>query len=285
MSRFSSPWKTWLSFLSVLLLGVGACDGSRQKVTWSFVKEQLERVGVSDPPAKAPVLYDLLCDPSEASTCRPETLKATLAGVLKAAAEADSSRVRAWVLGRRVEETKLLAEEVVPTPSSRSPKARERQFSHWRAAAEQALGQALAPAFAASPIRRSPLAESIAKIALYEGHHMRRVIVMISDGREMASANFECGPLPSPERWVDLLQKAGYWQEHLLSNVTVAFAYLGSGTLTRCPASLGRNLQIEALWKAALGAANVAGIVTTSEVPEFHLGTTAGTPLQTKVGR
>ncbi|MDQ2642660.1 MAG: hypothetical protein M3020_02505 [Myxococcota bacterium] len=206
-------------------------------------------------------------------------LTETVGIVLRRVADRPRSEVRLWFQGKDAGETVLVGEQLVPLLPRGSQRAREAQMKRFVGQATELLRAASRSQFDSRPIRKSPIAAAISKLTLSDTKGLFRHIVVITDGKEVSFTDFECGFLPSEKRFIAALKKRGLLSPGSLVRSSVEFAYLrGEPTPGRgCPVQVDREVQIRALWTAALrlaGAEQVrmsAGQPTlfeASEVPE-----------------
>lgn len=240
-----------LAVLTTVAMVFGGCEGGRAG---------LVRVGLADPAPPPPETIDVLCDPSVGSTCTVEKLGHTLAVFGRAAAR-HGSVVRLWLLGATVEATKVQAEVTSLVPTGKTARARAKEAARWQAHQREVFLASVAPIIAAPrPPTSSPLVEAITRIALTDGHGLPRKIALVSDGREMGIADFECGPLPSDASWAARLKKLRLLAPGTLVGVEVSFTYLTLPPIKRCSVSLKREQRIRELWKSALTAAGASEV-------------------------
>ncbi len=231
-------------------LTIAACRNGSS----SFV----ELLGITDKPAPHAIAIDVLCDPSRGSTCTATTLRRVLTRSLNYAAGRPGSVVRLWMQGRDVATTGMIA-EVSSTASKRSGKrARLRYEQRWIGAQTKTLMAAAAPHFSKKH-RRSPIAESVTRIALTgTATVMPRLLIVITDGLEVSTfGDFECGTLPTPKRFVRDLQRNNVLPVGSLKGITVDFSDADLAPIdgNRCAVTLRRAGEITNLWSAAIRAA------------------------------
>jgi hypothetical protein len=125
------------------------------------------------------------------------------------------------------------------------------------------------------PLRTSPLASALGKIAIGDTHGIptaRRTVLLLSDAREVSAFDFECAKkLPSVSvwgNWTALRVPAGSWR-----GASIIFSYAtasATGRTGACPAaSIERTLQIRELWQRTLSEqAGAARVLFLSGLPE-----------------
>jgi hypothetical protein len=218
-----------------------------------------EALGITDKPAESPAAMDVLCDPSAGSTCTVATLRRTVMQALNAAATRPGSVVRLWMQGRDIATTCMVAEVVSPTVKRAGRRAKQHAIQRWTKGAEQTLLTAARP-FLAKRYRRSPIAESITRVALAGTPvPMRRLIVVISDGLEVSPGfgDWECGRLPTAKRFIRNLHRAEVLTDGSLRGISVQFCEVDLSPIdhNRCTVSLQRVAAVESLWRTAINAA------------------------------
>jgi hypothetical protein len=255
--------------LTALTLGslIGGCDDPLALPPW---RETCESAGLCAKAAAPPELDLLLCDSSEDSSCNRENLEKTLELTLERAATRPGTHVQLSTLGETVGSTKLLAEQVSPTPKSRVERTKRKEEQRWTAHAREVLSMAASPIFASAQPRRSPLAESITKLVMATDElKLPRRIIVPTDGREVSRlANFECGPLPTEAVWLARLDRHGLLRPDSLKGVQVSFTFLGTTPSSRCSMSLSKETSIRQLWEVALTRAG-ANVSFTSGPVQF----------------
>lgn len=217
-----------------------------------------EALGVIDKPTPPRVAIDILCDPSAGSTCTVATLRRTVAHSLDVAVERPGSTVSVWMQGRDVATTSMAAEVTSPLRKRLGRRAKQRAAETWTASAAQTLLAASKPHLG-KRYRRSPIAESITRVALAgRPVSMRRVLVIITDTLEVSKfGDWECGRLPKTERLLLNLHRAEVLPERSLTGMSVQFCHVELSPIdaNRCPVSLQRAAAIETLWRTAIKAA------------------------------
>ncbi|HEY2091326.1 MAG TPA: hypothetical protein VGJ81_05525 [Thermoanaerobaculia bacterium] len=260
-----------LLVIALVFCVVAGCSDSQASIAEWF--------GAADRPPAAPVTEDILCDASSGSSCNTETLRETVDIALRKAAERPESIVRIWVQGRDIETTRIAAEVRSGAPHGTGRRARADYEARWVREASASIDTRTTAALRKSA-RRSPIAESIGLIALAPAvPGSTREIVAITDAMEVSDfGDFECGPLPKPERFTRLLAKNRVLPERSLKGVAVTFCHVDLGRIDRgrCPLSLLRDDQIRALWKAAFTAAGAKSV----EIREGGLETLSITNLR-----
>ncbi len=227
-----------------------------------------EALGFCDPAAPPAITFDIVLDGSEGSTATVDAVRSTSDSVLPLASHRPGSVIRLWWLGATVDETELLTTLTVEQPRSRARK--------WQATAQRDFVERNVPLLVTAADghlsrprpKRSPLAEGLTRVAWSTAPTARRVVILVSDGREVSSiSDFECRPLPSEELWLQRLHDASLLPDKSLDGVVVhvAFASVPPIADRRCTPSIERETQIRALWVVALTRAGAATVT-------FHTG-------------
>jgi len=271
----------------LLLLALLTGCGPQQKgnaVSTAFepkanaVTTALEWLGVMDEPQPAPLDIDVLCDPSAGSTCTPETLRSTLEAAMPLAASRHSSTLRLWMLGREVADT-VQAASVTMDAKVRSGKAEKASRDHFVMEGLTMLETAAAPYFSQHAANRSPIAESISKLALYRTRAgAERIIVLITDAREFSSlGDFECHA-PAPKAFSSRLEANRVLAPGSLTGAKVIFGHDSLVHIDgdRCTATLAAASQVQEIWKAALTHAGASEVRFEAGVPVLNPQTGEG---------
>jgi hypothetical protein len=242
--------------LLALALALTGCGNARATIAEWF--------GASDKVQPAPVTIDIDCDPSSGSTCTEQSLREVVAVELQKAASRPGSVVRLWMQGRDIETTRIVAEARSGKPRGTGRRARTEYEARWLATESVSLTTA-ADAAVRKRVHRSPIAESIGVIALAPPTPgSTRELVVITDGMEVSDfGEFECGPLPKPERFARMLARGHVLPPGSLSGIRMQFFChfdLGAIDRGRCSASLARASAIRALWQSALTAAGASSV-------------------------
>lgn len=241
--------------LLALSLALNGCGNARATISEWF--------GASGKVQPAPVTIDILCDPSSGSTCTERSLREVVAVELRAAASRPGSLVRLWVQGRNIETTRIIVEARSEKPRGKGRRARADYEARWQAN-ELASMSGLADAVVRKRVHRSPIAEAIGVITLAPpATASTREVVVISDGMEVSDyGEFECGPLPKPERFARVLARSRVLPPGSLAGIRVQFCHFDLGAIDRgrCAVSLARASEIRALWHAALAAAGASSV-------------------------
>jgi hypothetical protein len=242
-----SPRVGAIVVLALVVLLVG-CDATTAR-----------RFGLANDENLPAVMIDILCDSGAGSTCTTETLNTTLDRELAAAAERPESIVRLWSMGTTVGDTTIVGVAVSPQNTKRGRTSRKLVQDHFVATAKTDLLKAIEPRLAGAARRRSPIAESIARIVWAAAPpRMPRRFVIITDAREVSSfGDFECGVLPKPGEFVEKLHSDLVLPSGSLNGVAVEFIHVSLGAVDgdRCAFSLSRAAAIRELWKAAITSA------------------------------
>jgi hypothetical protein len=221
-------------------------------------------LGLCESPRPAGTTIDLAFDTSLGSSCTPETAHASLSQVLRVLADRPDGVVRVWTQGSELSDTALLAtvENTAPVRSgTRALRAHRERFLR---EAEARLDREVAPLFQTPRRRRSPIVETLSRIAMTPSPRgMKRVIVLVTDGREVSGfGDFECDLVPTPRRFLPLLRRRGTLAPGSLANTSVVFTYVTLGPVVgrTCPVTIARATAIENLWRVALTEAGAESV-------------------------
>jgi hypothetical protein len=246
------------------------CVGSCNAV--SPAADTCEALGVCAERAQPAETIDVLCDRSVGSTCTTEAIQRTVDAALEHATKRPGSRVRVWLMADAAALTAPIVERAIARAPSGSERSRRSHVARELAAAREVLLAAGRQALEGKQPRKSPIAESIAKIALADAGGLPRRLVVITDAREMSPiADFECRRLPSPAAFLATLRGNGLLTANQLDGFDVEFAFVESAPLLHrgCPVTVAREAQIRDLWLAAIRGAGAASARISSGPPRF----------------
>ena len=245
---------------AVLAISTTGCDALEATPAYA---NTCKAFGLCDEPSLPPEVIDVLCDPSIGSSCTRETLEKTLPGVLRYSAKRPGTRARLWLLGKSVADTNVAGEKESAAPARTSQRARKAFEEEFVEGAQEYLMAAVAPTFALPPIRRSPLAEAMSKVALADSGQLPRHLIVVTDAREVSSlGDFECGILPTNAGFVKKLQRRRILGASTLTGMRVELVFVQSTNVPSrgCPVQLEREMRIRELWSAALLAAGAKDV-------------------------
>lgn len=258
----------------VACVGLPACDVA---TTSPEAQDVCRTLGLCDETAPPPIAIDVLCDASAGSSCDRDTLGATLDVALHLAVERPGSRVRLWALGRDVAGTNPVGEQVAPETSRASGRSRATANERFVMTAKDFLLASIAPVLDGAPVRRSPLAEAISKIALADAGGLPRTLVVISDGREVSDlADLECARLPTEHGFRSVLAHQRVLAPASLTGIHVEVVFLTSKPIPGrgCLVNIDREVRIRGLWNAVFEGAGAASVRLSSGAPSFDSGGT-----------
>jgi hypothetical protein len=262
----------------ISLLSLAGCGGDAQHP--SFLTRVGRSTGLADPAPRPTITIDIACDPSKDGTCTDDSLSATLSATLAVVAERPGSELRLWIIGPDLASLKRLPVvkgTVSKSGNAATVKAATARFVEERRSSCMTLAK---PTFAQPARGGSPIAESLAVIAMAGAHTDLRSIVVISDAREVSAigGDFECdNPLPNPPTFVKALQRERVLQPGSLAGMRVFFTFMTITEIRRkgCAETLERLATMRDLWTAAVEAAG--------GTPQFETGvidTNAVTPTE-----
>lgn len=242
----------------ISLLSLAGCGGDTQHP--SFLTRVGRSTGLADPAPRPTITLDIVCDPSKDGTCTADTLAATLSAALPVIAERPGSELRLWFIGPDLAAMKrfpTVKGTVSNSGNAATVKAATARFVEDRRSSCMTLAQ---PALAQPARGGSPIAESLAMIAMAPVHTDLRAIVVISDAREVSAigGDFECDdPLPNPPSFVKALQRERVLQPGSLAGTRVFFTFMTITEIRRkgCAETLDRLATMRDLWTAAIEAA------------------------------
>jgi len=265
--------RLWRALALLLLsLSVLGCDGRGSRV----VAQTTRALGIT-PPAERPTnTTQILLDASLQSPGSSETLAQVVDGIVPDMATRPApSCIELWVMGATVGDAERLGETCVGS-GARSKKDRRDAERRFQITARAYLLGLAKPVFDRRP-RRSPIAETLTRIAMEPTESIERLLIAITDGREeSAIARFECGPLPSIEAFHAALRAARALAPGSLRGMHIRFAFVGFTDAKRvgCNTTLRRELETQELWRSALLRASASSIHFDSAAP--RITSTAG---------
>lgn len=253
--------------LADALLSTGCSDSDT-----SALHRTLMGLGVEDAPAAPPRTFRLVCDRSETAPCEHGVMMQMISAAIHEAYQRPGSHVEVHLVGRVVAETRRVASVSIP--------ARAVQEERVARAAEERFVQSIRPmlcaplgaALASARPRRSPLAESLDKIALESSQGMPVEVIAVTDLREVSDlGDFECGRLPSEQDFLARLQRHGILGPRTFTNARVHFVVGDHGPVPRrnCPVTMGRERTVMQLWTTALRNAGASEVTFHTEVPDL----------------
>lgn len=253
-----------LAALCAAAVVLAGCDGS----STPYGARMLHSLGFSDPAPPSPQTYFIVCDASLDSTCEGGELDAQLRLVGQHLVTRPGSHLEVHLVAARAEENLVLGRLDVPPITERNARAlagRERRFLDSLRA--QVCGPALRELRAARP-RRSPLAETLTRVSLSTASGERHVVVL-TDLREYSEVlDAECAELPTERAWIARLRRRSFLPPGSFANTTVHFARASAGPVSGrgCRWSVGREIALRALWRAALEAAGASAVTFSTDV-------------------
>lgn len=254
--------------LFVVLLTAHVLTGCGEDDTWHA---SCEAVGMCDAPVQPAETVDLLCDGSVGSSCDASTLSSVIELLLDRVVRRPGSKLRLWILGGSVAETRVVFERMSPSIRLRGDRPLPASARTWVRSTLEAALLAARPAIEGRKLRASPLIESFAKIALAGSHGQPRLVTAITDGREFADWNFECGPLPKDRGWKRWLERRDLLSPDTFADARIFFAHARLGpTGPRCEQRVDRELRIRQLWRLAFEGAGASEFSVESGVPEIN---------------
>lgn len=269
----SSPLLVRLTTTLMLVAsGSSGCEKLRAEPTFT---DACKSLGMCDTPPKPAVMFDVLIDASRGSSGTKDHVEGVLDPVLTYAAERPASVVRTWVLGKTVGETEAVGQVTAPAPPRGSLKAKRDAASRFVRESKSALMVGLAPALGAEPVRRSPIAAALSKIALAGAGTGagERHVVAVTDAREVSAelGDFECGRLPTEARFLTLLHDRSLLLPGSFKGASAEFVFVELKPIPErgCAVEVARELRLRALWTAALKEAGAREVRLSAGGPQL----------------
>lgn len=271
--RWQKTGEPFAHVLGVLALGFGSlagCNGSGARLPEAATFESVcVSAGICDEARAPPEIVDVVCDGSVGTTCTRENVRATIEVVARFLGPRSGSRLRLWAMGSSVAETRIVGEVTAPALTERT-RTRRTQLDRFVTRTVTTLALAIEPTLARAGVHRSPIAESLTKIALADGYGLPRRIIVVSHAREFSSLrDFACGKLPTETEFARALRKRGLLHPGSLAHVQTVFAFVTSTSVgaLRCSVHMDRELRIRELWRTAITRAGGSEVRFDSGVP------------------
>jgi hypothetical protein len=249
--------KRLLVFFSCLVfLG---CEGLNSAATY---------VGLRNPEPEASVEIDLICDYG-GSPCTPERLRLVAESAFDQVSLRPGSAVRLWWMANTLGESIAIATYTVPPVRGTSVRAREAHRASVIRAGTGSFERAAAPLFRDFERRRSPILESLGKVALASQHPAREVW-LVSNLLEESIFRLECDRLPQDgvfrSRVAEILPPGS------LRGARVVALYSAPDAIDRCPVSVERFRAITSLYESAISQAGGRFVLSPTAIPTIPRG-------------
>lgn len=262
--------RAWRRRLLVSLLELLAPGCERASTSMSGT---LERVGLADAPTPEAAEYVLLCDRT-ATPCGAGALGPLLRGLGREMASRPGASLSLWMQGESPAQTRLLG-TVHPEPlrAGASDRARQRAVERTVEEVEGTLCRRLDAALAAPPPRRSPILESVAKVALSRRRDLPLRLYVLSDLRQHSPlGDWECASrLPTVSQFLTVVDRQALLATDALSRAEVIFV-VGDRrppAHARCEVSVARERHVQNLLGEALRHAGATRVEFLAEPPRF----------------
>lgn len=248
-----------------LVAGLLSSAAGCESVNAQDLDETLVALGLADEVPAAPLTIDVEIDATRGSSGAVRaSVSSTLTVVFETVATRPGSHVRVWRLDP-VRAAELVSEVEAPSREGGGAVSEEARAAFVGDALAESLALLDPLIEASSAARRSPIAESVGRMALADGYDHERHIVLVSDGRERAAVNLECGSLLPPERFASAMRARGLLTPGSLTGVHVHLAQLRMDPIRGrgCAATFERESAIRAAWTTALEGAGATASITT----------------------
>lgn len=236
----------------VLLLALPGCDNG----TATKALEFCVAIGVCARPALPTITVDFIVHARRDSTTNAAVVSEDYANVLAAAPP--GSPVRVWKLEERVQDTAIIHTVEIPTFHGRTATQRRAEQLRFIAVERARLSTLVAPLYTRPRATHAPIFESLARVAMSDGYGRRRLIVLLTDGREISSdlsLDFDSdSPLPTVAQLGTTLRGRRVLEPGALSAVNVYVVRVGPLTTPRRRSArgVGRELHIRDLLRSAI---------------------------------
>ncbi len=246
-----------VALASLVILGPGceptATDGTLRASILSFLYEirLIEKKGLP------PIDIHVLLDASAGSSATPETAEETVAAAVDVAVSRPGSSIHLWLTDTTVAALRHLEDFQVSEPERSDDRYVRAHQEDMRLEAQTKLKRAWSEGLLGHEPDRSPLFGSISKISLaFAPPNRRRLLLIVSDGREFSDAigDWECQPLPEPDELWQVLQDRGLLREGSLENTVVGFSHVEITAVDgdRCAVTLSHEYRMRDLWRSTL---------------------------------
>ncbi len=238
----------------------------------SALHRTLTSLGVEDAPVRPPRLFRLVCDRSETAPCEHGLMMQMISGAVHEAYQRPGSRVEVHLVGDVVAETRLVGSVTIPSREDRGERAARAAEDRFVQSVRPILCGPLGAALASPRPRRSPIAESLDKVALGPTHGMPVEVIAVTDLHEVSDlGDFECGRLPSAQDFAARLRRRGVLAPGTYTNTRVHLVVGDRGPIPRrdCPVTMGRERAVMQLFSSALRAAGARDVTFHTELPDL----------------
>ncbi|TAK31195.1 MAG: hypothetical protein EPO40_05710 [Myxococcaceae bacterium] len=269
LTLVSRALRLTLAVAAVVQAGVGA--GCKERDANAFHRT-LTTLGVEDSPVQAPRIVRFLCDRSEVAPCDHGLALQTVSGLAHEVYQRPGSRLEVHLMGESVAATRLLGSVSIPPREERGERAARAAEDRFVRSIRPTLCAPLGAALVAVAPLRSPIAESLDKLALGPTRGIPVEVVAATDLRQFSDVgDFECGRLPTPQEFVARLRRRGLLGPGTYANTRVHFVVGERGPIARrhCPVTMGRERALMLLWTTALRGAGAREVTFHTELPDF----------------
>lgn len=238
----------------------------------SALHHTLTSLGVEDAPVRSPRLFRLVCDRSETAPCEHGLMMQMISEAVHEAYQRPGSRIEVHLVGDVVAETRLVGSVTIPAREDRGERAARAAEERFVQSIRPVLCAPLGAALASPRPRRSPIAESLDKVALGPTQGMPVEVIAVTDLHEVSDlGDFECGRLPSAQDFAARLRRRGVLGPGTYANTRVHLVVGDRGPIPRrdCPVTMGRERTVMQLWQDALRAAGAREITFHTELPDL----------------
>ncbi|MBI5515260.1 MAG: hypothetical protein HY909_15895 [Deltaproteobacteria bacterium] len=231
----------------------------------------LTNLGVEDVPARPPRVFRIVCDRSETAPCEHGLVMQLISEVAHEAYQRPGSRIEVHLMGEVVAETRLVGSATIPPREDRGERAARAAEERFVQSIRPVLCTPLGAALASPRPRRSPIAESLDKVALGPTQGLPVEVIAVTDLRDTSLGDMECGRLPSAVEFQARLRRRGLLELGTYANTRVHFVVGDRGPIPRrdCPVTMGRERALMQLWTTALRTAGAREITFHTELPDL----------------
>lgn len=242
----------YLAMLALFLFALPGCDDR----TTAKAREFCVAIGICARPALPSITVDFVVHARRDSTTNAAIVAEDYANVLTAVTP--GSLVRIWKLEERVQDTAIIHAVEIPAFRGRTASQRRAEQMRFIAVERARLSTLVAPLYTRMRATHAPIFEGLARVAMSDGYGRRRLIVLLTDGREISSdlsLDFDSdSPLPTVAQLGTILRGRRVLEPGALSAVSVYVVRVGPLTTPRRRSArgVGRELHIRDLLRSAI---------------------------------
>ncbi len=249
---------------AVFLALTGIPPGCEGGVAPLAIAATCRSVGLCEAPRPTPFVVEVVLDTSLGSPCTAETARASITRALQAVADRPASMARVWAQGTQLSDTTPVATVEYTLPARSGTRVLRAHRERFLRESEATITAAITPLFQVPRKRRSPILETLARIAITASPNgMPRTILLVSDAREVSSfGDFECDLVPTTRRFLPMLRRRQVLPPGSLTGTRVVWSFVNLAPVEGrvCPVTIARATAIENLWRTVLTEAGASSV-------------------------